>query len=409
MQFISENNEFIIKLDLVATMALTLLLVIFGSFIKKKIPILEKLCIPSPVITGLLFSLVTLVLYITKIATIQLDLTLQTPLMITFFATVGIGGSLKILKTGGKDLFFYWILAALLSISQNVIGVTVSKILNMNPIYGVLGGAVSMAGGHGAAAAFGQTAQETMGISGSLSVALAAATFGLISGGIIGGPIAKHLINKYNLQPNLDEVENSELVQEEEITEEITPNSIIHEGSILGVIMVVGAIIATWFSSLFSDLVLPGYVGAMFVAVIFRNVNDKVKITKVNMKVMDFIGDLALTVFLTQALMSLKLWELKDLAGPLLVVLIAQVVFIALYTVFIVFRVLGKDYDAAVMVSGMIGHGLGAMPNGIANMTSVTKRFGPSTKAFMIVPLIGAFLVDIIHIPNIIFFMNLFK
>lgn len=395
-----------LSFDMVGTLTLAVLLLIMGYGIRKRVGLLQKFCIPAPVIGGLLFSILALGLKQTGMIEFKMDTVLQSPLMVMFFTTVGLGGSFKLLKKGGAVLVIYWVLAAVLSLTQNAIGVGIATMTGIEPMYGIMAGAVSMVGGHGGAAAFGATA-ESMGISGSLTVGMAAATFGLISGSLLGGPVARYLIEKYNLKPT-----SAKYGTLEEATGIVKDNAVEYNGTmynlaIILTIMVVGSVASRWLSSAMGDLVLPAYVGAMFVAVLFRNLNDKFKLFTINYHIMDLIGDVSLGIFLSMALMTLKIWELAGVAGPLLIILVAQVVFITLYAIFVVFRLCGKDFDAAVMVSGLCGHGLGATPNAMANMGSVTEKYGPSSKAFLIVPIVGAFLVDIIHIPGIVWFMNM--
>jgi len=398
-----------LKLDMVATLALALLLLLLGYRIRKKVYFFERFCIPAPVIGGLLFSILAFIFKQTSIVNFNMDTTFQSPFMIAFFTTVGIGGSIKLLKKGGILLVTYWILSALLSIIQNIIGVILAKATGIHPVLGVMAGAVSMVGGHGAAASFGPTAEQ-LGVTGATAVAVAAATFGLISGGLIGGPIAKYLIEKNSLKPVTGkfQVQTFEEAAERDTVSEITAKSIMSHLAVITVCMTLGTIIGKWFTNL-TDFALPGYVGAMFVAVIFRNINDSIKLYNFNYHVVDMIGDISLGIFLSMAMMTLKIWELAGLAIPMLIILICQVIFITIYLVFICFRLLGKDFDAAVMCSGLAGHGLGATPNAMANMGAVTEKYGPAPRAMLIVPLVGAFLVDLIHIPNIIWFINFFK
>ncbi|MGV8981635.1 sodium/glutamate symporter [Clostridium sp.] len=401
---------FTLKVDMVATLATAILLLLLGYWLIKKVSFFRKFCIPAPVIGGLLFSILTLVLKQSGLITISMDTTFQSPFMIAFFTTIGLGASFKLLKKGGKCLIVYWLLCGILAITQNVIGVVFAKITGIHPMFGIMAGAVSMEGGHGAAAAFGKTA-EAMGITGSTTVAIAAATFGLISGGLIGGPIAKHLIDKYKLKPSTSneyDVKSFENVVGDTGNTKITTTMVMTHMAIITVCMTIGSIGSGWFSTV-TGLSLPGYVGAMFVAVAFRNINDKMHIAKLDYYTVDLMGSVSLGIFLSMALMTLKLWELVGLAGPLLIIVSAQVVFIIFYTIFVVFKFLGKDFDAAVMAAGMAGHGLGATPNAIANMGAVTEKYGQSAKAFLIVPLVGAFLIDLIGIPTIVLFMNFFK
>ena len=399
-----------INLDMIATVALGSLLFLFGNFLKRKIKLLEKFCIPGPVIGGLLFAIIIFILKTSNMLNISMDTTLQSPFMIAFFTTIGLGASFNLLKKGGKLLIIYWILCGLLSIAQNLIGVIGAKITNINPLIGIMCGAVSMEGGHGAAASFGATI-ESLGVNGAITIGMAAATFGIMCGGLIGGPISRYLIDKYKLTPNENEINNNVSVEDVagiKLSDSFNSNTMIVQIAVIASCMTVGSVVGTWFSSV-TKIVLPGYVGAMFIAVIFRNINDRFKIIDLDLYSIDIISNICLGIFLTMALMTIKLWELSGLAGPMIVIVASQVIFIALYGVFIAFRVLGKDFDAAIMVSGMLGHGLGATPNALANINSVTSKYGNSTKAFLIVPLVGAFLIDLVAIPTIVTFINFFS
>lgn len=399
-----------INLDMIATVALGSLLLLFGNFLKRKIKLLEKFCIPGPVIGGLLFAIIIFILKTSNMLNISMDTTLQSPFMIAFFTTIGLGASFNLLKKGGKLLIIYWILCGLLSIAQNLIGVIGAKITNINPLIGIMCGAVSMEGGHGAAASFGATV-ESLGVNGAVTIGMAAATFGLMCGGLIGGPISRYLIDKYKLTPNKNEVNNNVSVEDVagvKLSDSFTSNTMIVQIAVIASCMTIGSVVGTWFSDI-TGIVLPGYVGAMFIAVIFRNLNDKFNIVNLDLYSIDIISNICLGIFLTMALMTIKLWELSGLAGPMIVIVAAQVIFIALYGAFIAFRILGKDFDAAIMVSGMLGHGLGATPNALANINSVTSKYGNSTKAFLIVPLVGAFLIDLVAIPTIVTFINFFS
>ena len=399
-----------INLDMIATVALGSLLLLFGNFLKRKIKLLEKFCIPGPVIGGLLFAIIIFILKTSNMLNISMDTTLQSPFMIAFFTTIGLGASFNLLKKGGKLLIIYWILCGLLSIAQNLIGVIGAKITNINPLIGIMCGAVSMEGGHGAAASFGATI-ESLGVNGAITIGMAAATFGIMCGGLIGGPISRYLIDKYKLTPNENEINNNVSVEDVagiKLSDSFNSNTMIVQIAVIASCMTVGSVVGTWFSSV-TKIVLPGYVGAMFIAVIFRNINDRFKIIDLDLYSIDIISNICLGIFLTMALMTIKLWELSGLAGPMIVIVASQVIFIALYGVFIAFRVLGKDFDAAIMVSGMLGHGLGATPNALANINSVTSKYGNSTKAFLIVLLVEAFLIDLVAIPTIVTFINFFS
>ncbi|MFJ7647319.1 sodium/glutamate symporter [Lysinibacillus sp. NPDC097279] len=393
-----------IEINQITTIFLAVALFAFGSFLINKVNFLKRFCIPAPVVGGLLFAALATILKTTGILEISLDTSLQSLFMITFFTTIGLGASFKLVKLGGKLLVIYWLACGFLALMQNVIGVSLASLMGIHPLIGMMAGAVSMEGGHGAAAAFGQTLED-LGISSAMTIGAAAATCGLVAGGLIGGPIVKYLVGKYNLTPDEQE---TEAIEYENKNEQITSDSFFTQVVIITFCMALGTYVGTLFSEA-TGFVLPGYVGAMFVAVFVRNILDKVKPNAINMKSISLIGDVTLGVFLSMALMSIKLWEIADLALPLFLIVFVQVLFIVLFCIFVLFKLLGKNYDAAVMVAGFAGHGLGATPNAMANMSAVVQRFGPSTKAFLVVPIVGAFLIDVFGIPIIITTINLFK
>jgi glutamate:Na+ symporter, ESS family len=392
--------------DQVTTIFLAAATLMLGSFIIHKVPFLNKFCIPAPVVGGLIFAVIVTALKGFEIVEIQLDTSLQSLFMLTFFTTVGLGASFRLIKLGGKLLVIYWLACGFLALAQNVIGISLAKFFDIDPLLGIMVGAVSMEGGHGAATAFGGTIEE-LGVNSALSIGLAAATFGLISGGLVGGPVVRYLISKHDLKPNETVKESAVNVQEAASTSWSSQKFMV-QVFIITLCMAFGTYLGQLFSSA-TGFVLPGYVGAMFVAVIVRNIIDRFNKETINMKQINLIGDVTLGIFLSMALMSIKLWEVVDLALPMLIILIIQVVFIILLGVFVLFHLFGRDYDAAVMVGGFTGHGLGATPNAIANMDAITRKFGPSQKAFLIVPIVGAFLIDVFAMPIIITSINLFK
>ncbi|MED1918846.1 sodium/glutamate symporter [Brevibacillus sp. DP1.3A] len=393
-----------LALNQVTTIFLAVALLVLGTFLVRKASFLQKFCIPAPVVGGLLFAVIATALKATGILQITLDTSLQSLFMLTFFTTVGLGASFKLIKLGGKLLVIYWIACGFLALAQNVIGVSLASVFGIHPLIGMMAGAVSMEGGHGAAGAFGQTLED-MGIQSALAVGIAAATFGLVAGGLVGGPTVKYLITKYDLKPT----ETEEVVETvEEKGQPINSNTFFIQVLLITFCMALGTYLGELFSTA-TGFVLPGYVGAMFVAVIVRNIVDKLNPKAIDMKSINLISDVTLGIFLSMALMSIKLWEVADLALPMLVTVFVQVVFIVLFGIFVLFRLLGKNYDAAVMVAGFTGHGLGATPNAMANMAAVTGRFGPSRKAYLVVPIVGAFLIDVFAMPIIITTINLFK
>ena len=402
------NGVWVLKFDLVSTVGLAALLLMFGEFLRRMFPALKRFCIPGAVLGGFAFSILALALKGMDVVTFKLDTTLQLPLMIAFFTTVGLGGSFGLIKKGGKALIIYLVGCWILAIMQNVVGVATAYMTGIHPLLGVMAGAVSLEGGMGAASAFGPTAEQ-LGASGAFVVAVAAATYGLISGGLIGGPLAKWLIERHKL-PIVTSSDHLEELAEinENHGKAIDGEKVLTMIALILVCMVLGALGSGKIKEL-TGFVLPGYVGAMLVAMIFRNINDAAPTVKLHDNSIDMIADVCLGLFLTMAMMSLKIWELSSLALPLIIILAVQTVFMLVYCAFILFPMLGRDYDAAVMCAGMIGHGLGATPNAVANMNAVSQRFGVvSRKAFLIVPLCGAVLIDIVAIPNIVWFINYF-
>lgn len=395
------------KADAIMTTAMAAVLLLIGFYLKGKVKVLNKYCIPAPVVGGFLFMFITFIGHITNTFAFNFDTYFQSPFMLVFFTTVGLGASIQLLKKGGKLLVIYWLIAGVISVFQNVIGIGVSKVVGLEAPYGLLASAISMIGGHGAAGSYGQTFME-MGYSAGPEVGAAAATFGLISAVLLGGPLARKLIVKYDLKPGDD---NDFVTDVSDINastgEKLSGLDVIKNVTVILLCMSIGTMVSGWIGKLIG-MSFPNYVGAMFIAVIVRNLNEKFNWYNFSFGLVDGIGDAMLNLYLGIALMSLKLWELAGLIGGVLVVVLCQVIFMALAAYFVVFRILGKDYDAAVMCAGLCGHGLGATPSAIVNMTSVKDQYGMSRKAFMIVPIVGAFLVDIIYQPQTIAFIKFF-
>lgn len=394
-----------ITLNAITTVLLAFTVYFIGEILIKKMDFLYRFAIPAPVIGGLLFALIAWFLSSFDILTFKMNTEFQTLFMLAFFTTIGLGASFALIKLGGKILVIYWLACGFLALLQNVIGVSMASLFGMNPLMGVVMGAASMEGGHGGVTAYGTTIEE-MGVNGALSIGLASATLGLISGGLVGGPVVQNLIRKYNLKPT-DAVMTSK--SKLDIPEEsIDANQFIRTSAVIVFCMAIGSLLGDWFTNV-TGFALPGYVGAMFLAVIVRNVIEGVKPEVINLKINGIIGDITLAVFLSMALMSINFAEITGNVVPIIATLIVQVLAIVLFGRFILFKLLGKSYDSAVMVAGFLGHGLGATPNAMANMDSVTKLFGPSQRAFLIVPVVGAFLIDVFSVPIIIMTINLFS
>lgn len=407
MTFETVDNILTISTDTVMTTAMAGILLLIGFWIKKKVKILDKYCIPAPVVGGFLFMFITWAGYSTNTFTFNFTNTFQDPFMLAFFTTVGLGASFSLLKKGGVLLIIYWLTAGIISIFQNIIGIAVGTAIGLPAPYALLSSAISMIGGHGAALSYGSTFVK-MGYDQGQLVGAAAATFGLITAVLVGGPVGRHLIVKNDLKPeenneNYDDIESVNAAS----GAKLTGLDVIKNVVVILVCMAVGTVISGKIGQLI-DMSFPTYVGAMFVAVIVRNLNDRFHLYNFSFSLVDGIGDVMLNLYLGLALMTLKLWELAGLVGGVLLVVVCQVIFMILVANFVVFRVLGKNYDAAVMCAGLCGHGLGATPSAIVNMTAVTEKYGMSRRAFMVVPIVGAFLVDIIYQPQTIAFIKFF-
>ncbi|WP_336162455.1 sodium/glutamate symporter [Fusobacterium polymorphum] len=396
-----------INLNSTTTLALAALLLIMGYSINKRVTILNKYCIPAPVVGGFIFMFLTWLGHISSTFKFNFENIFQSTFMLAFFTTVGLGASFSLLKKGGKLLIIYWLTCGIISIFQNIIGITITKITGLEAPYALLSSAISMIGGHGAALAYGGTFAK-MGYESAPLVGAAAATFGLITAVLIGGPLGRRLIEKNNLRP--DNNENFDQSVTEINTDKgvkLSDLDIIKNVVVILLCMAIGSYISTLIGKLIK-MDFPSYVGSMFVAVIVRNINEKTHSYNFNFSLVDGIGNVMLNLYLSLALMTLKLWELSGLIGGVLLVVACQVIFMIIIAYFVVFRILGSNYDAAVMCSGLCGHGLGATPSAIVNMTAINEKYGMSRKAMMIVPIVGAFLVDIIYQPATVWFIKTF-
>ena len=407
MSFETIENVLNINVDSTMTLAMAAVLLLIGYFVKNKVGFLTKYCIPAPVVGDFLFMFVTFAGHASGTFTFNFTNSFQDVFMLAFFTTVGLGASFSLLKKGGIMLIIYWLCAGIISIFQNIIGIAVGTAVGLESPYALLSSAISMIGGHGAALAYGTTFSE-MGYTPAVAVGAAAATFGLISGVMLGGPLGRRLIVKYNLKPeeNNDSYTDIESVNAS-TGEKLSSLDVIKNVTGIFICMAVGTMVSGWIGGLIG-MSFPNYVGAMFIAVILRNLNEHFHFYKFSFSLVDGIGDVMLNLYLALALMTLKLWELAALMGGVLLIVLCQVVFIVAVSYFVIFRILGKNYDAAVMCSGLCGHGLGATPTAIVNMTAVTERYGMSSRAFMVVPIVGAFLVDMIYQPQTIAFIKFF-
>ena len=402
-----------LDLNIVSTLILAIVLCLFGNFIKNKFSIFNKVCIPTPVIGGLFFSLLIFILRKFGILEITMDTSLMPYFLSIFFISVGFCINIFSAKGGGKLLFLYWLLCAFLGLFQNLIAVFSSKLLHIKPLLGFMCGSVSMEGGHGYALAFGKTI-ESLGIENACAIGIAAATLGLITGGLLGGPVGRFLIYKYDLKPLkggsrlFKNNKNQNTIKTNKPKFQFTPIVFLENILILLLIMNISFFVSN-IINLKTNIIIPNIVIGMLLSVIINNFNIKKQVFEFYEDLFDFIQNISLDIFLTMALMSIDLYALSSLLGPILIIVFFQVLFVLIYGVFICFRVLGKDYDAAIMISGLIGHTLGATPNALANMSTLTSKYGKSETAFLIVPMVGAFLLDAFSMPCILFFINFLK
>ena len=392
-----------IQIDMYQTLALSVVVLMLGQFLKQKINFLEKFCIPSPVVGGLIFSVLTCILYSTGVVEFPFDDTLREVCMVFFFTSVGFQANLKVLKSGGKALAIFLGLVIALIFMQNLLAVGVSHLIGLDSLVGLCTGSIPMVGGHGTAGAFGPVLED-FNVQGATTICTAAATFGLVAGSLIGGPIGKRLIEKKHLLDTIVTEDDSLLIEEEKKHER---HSNMYAAAVFQLILAVG--LGTIISELLTKtgLTFPIYIGAMIVAAIVRNVGEYSGKFDIYMGEINNLGGICLSLFLGIAMITLKLWQLAELALPLMILLGAQLLLIFLYTYFVVFRVMGKDYDAAVLAAGTCGFGMGATPNAMANMQVLCDRYAPSVKAYLLVPLIGSLFADFINSLVITLFINI--
>ena len=393
-----------LSLDIYQSVAMAIVVYLVGNKLKKKIKFIEKYCIPSAVVGGVLFALLTLVLNNTGVLTIETDNTMRNVFMTLFFTSIGYTASLKLLKKGGFQVMVFAGISTILVVLQNGLGITLAKFFGLNAFLGLSTGSVSMIGGHGTAGSLGDLF-ETMGVSGAATVAMASATFGLVMGGIIGGPLAEHFIRRRNLKSEAHIDDNGiEDFTEEKLYEKPTADQIFHAFAMLFLAAGVGSVVSYLIE--LTGITFPSYVGAMLAAALFRNLSDVTKKINIMEDIIVSLGNASLSLFLAMALMSLKLWELANLALPMVIMLFAQTVLMLCFASFVTFRVMGKNYEAAVMASAHCGFGMGATPNAIANMQAITTKYGPAPRAMFVVPLVGSLFIDFINSTVITIFIN---
>lgn len=409
----------VLELDMLQTAGLGALALVLGMCLTRRVKWLQRFCIPSPVSGGIVFSVVSLMLY--KLWNVELvfDGTLKDVFMLVFFTSVGFQSNLKVLRRGGSTLLLMLGVLAFIIVVQNVLPLGIAWLMDVNPLVGMAAGSISMAGGHGTAGGF-SAVLEGMGLSGAGTIAMAAATFGLIMGSVTGGPLAERLIRTkltaehlepkdYEVDPAMAGLESDEASpagRAKHISSNEQEFQQYAKATYALLIVVAAGSLMSWLLQQ-TRVTFPTYFGALIVAAIVRNVAEACKLTpKMELDKIVSVGNICLSVFLGMAMVSLKLWELESLALPLVVMLVAQVVAMVLIAYFVAFNMLGRDYDAAVLVAGICGFGLGATPNAMANMSAVCYKYHYSVKPFLIVPIIGAMFVDLINTGFITMFLN---
>jgi glutamate:Na+ symporter, ESS family len=410
----------LIKLNLIHTVAFSGIVLFAGYGLRKILRPLARYNIPAPVVGGLLVALLALVAHRSGLTLFEFDLTLRDPLMIAFFTTIGFGASLSLLKVGGPQVAVFFGIAAVFAVLQNVVGILIALPFGLHPLFGVLSGSVTLTGGPATGLAFAPLF-ENAGVPGAATIAVAAAMFGIVSGGLVGGPVGTLLIErrglgKRNAGKAVPERAPVEDVSGPKETED-APAALDDEDKSAYVLLKCIVIIlvamwaGSWLSRLFTVLhfTLPAYIGAMFVAAVIRNVDDRTNWFGLSISTIDDLGHASLSLFLVIALMTLKLWELAGMVLPLLVILIAQVVLVAAACAGPVFRLMGRDYESAVMCGGFVGFMMGTTANAMANMKSLVERYGRAPRAFLVVPMVGAFFIDFANALIITVFLNIFK
>ncbi len=388
------------------TILMAVVILLVGRFLQSRISILSKFFIPAPVIGGFLFSVIFSGLHYFQVIDFVFDAFLQKMLMIAFFATVGFSASFKFLKIGGKTVCLFLVCAATLVILQNVLGVSLAWMLGQSGAFGMATASIPMTGGHGTAAAFGPLLENKFNLANGSSITIAAATFGLIAGSLLGGPIGRRLMAKHDLKPNekLLKAAHVEIDLNEDKVLKISEHGMFNAITNIAFAIGVGSVISYWFD--YYSWIMPEYIGAMFAAAFIRNLSDYSGWFMIKDNEVTVIGNMTLSLFLAMALMNMNLISLANLALPMLIILCGQVLMMGLFAYFITFRVMGKDYDAAVMAVGHCGFGLGATPNAMANMEAFTAKNYPSPQAFFVLPIVGSLFIDFINSGVITTFLN---
>jgi glutamate:Na+ symporter, ESS family len=413
----NQRMSFPIRLDFIQTVAFAGVILFLGYGIRRLVPPLARVNIPAPVCGGLPVAALFAVLHSYGQQPIVFDTALQVPLQNAFFASIGFAASLALLKRGGPLVLTFFVIATIVAVFQNLLGGAVAWALGQHPLMGVLAGSVTMTGGPATGLAFAPLFEQA-GVAGAATLAVAAAMVGIVAGGVLGGPIGTYLIERSptRLGPsrasalpgtlaNVAEAQVEEPAATAPIGEDVEAYVLLKHLVLMLVTLAVGLWVSRMLAGL--GLTLPVYIGAMLVAALVRNIDDVTRVFGLSQRLIDDLGEVALSLFLVMALMTLRLWELAGLVIPLLIILAAQVALIAVLGLFAIPRLMGRDYDAAVMSGGFCGFMLGTSANAMANMGALVERYGPAPKAYLVVPLVGAFFIDFTNALLITFFLNL--
>jgi ESS family glutamate:Na+ symporter len=406
-----------LTLDLIQTVAFAGIILFLGYGLRSLVPPLGRFNVPAPVIGGLPVAAVLTAAYLSGHQPLAFDTTLQTPLMIAFFTSVGFGASLSLLRRGGPLVFVFFVISVAAAAAQNIVGGLTAMALQQQPLFGVLAGSVTLTGGPATGLAFAPLFEEA-GIVGASTLAVAAAMVGIVSGGLLGGPIGTFLVERghgvrrsgpapHRAMQNLAEQQFPEPPSTAPAFEDVEAYGLLKHLVVMLTAMWFGGWVSAGMAAI--GWTLPAYIGAMLVAAVFRNVDDATGLLGISQRVIDDLGTVALSLFLVMALMTLRLWELAGLVGPLVVVMIVQVALIAALCLTVVPRLMGRDYDAAVMAGGFCGFMLGTTANAMANMGALVERYGPAPKAYLTVPLVGAFFIDFANALLITLFLNMWR
>lgn len=427
----------LLTLDVVQTVALGGIALFLGYRVKKAIPALARYNIPAAVVGGMVVALVTLAAWFRGVTLVGFETSIRQPLQIAFFTTIGFGASLSLLRIGGPLVAFFFGLSTVAAILQNVVGVAVARLLGEAPLLGVLAGSVTLTGGPATGLAFAPFF-ERAGVAGAETIAVAAAMMGIVAGGLIGGPIATSLIKRHKLRTvgavreaaplpgaiGAEVPDRAEAVVEAVAGEPVVPTpkgedveayALLKNLVVIMVAMALGSWVSLWLNgAAFTlpglgtrQLTLPAYIGAMLVAAAIRNFDDVTKVIGLSQRTLDDLGTVSLALFIAISLMTLQLWQLAGLALPLTIILLAQVALIVVLCLWPIYRLMGRNYDAAVISGGFCGFMLGTTANAMANMETLVERYGPSPKAFLVVPMVGAFFIDFTNAIIISFFLTL--